>query len=316
MPWTKEDRKVRIFLSTDVVGSTAYKTRRAKSDPADWPRFYNRFFDDFHIQLMGSLDEVKQIHSAPSHDLTFWKLLGDEILYSAVIRNEHDAYVLTKAFHRAVFHYDKDIYSQDRLRVKGTAWIAGFPIRNSEIKPRSLASGSGASPETQTPLDYVGLDIDIGFRLSSTSRAGRMTVSMDLADLLAQNKDSNLRFFHVGWERFKGVFDDKPYPIFWVSEPDKLPEMFPWQEFDCPFTRSFVKEKNCGKTEDHAGDILNLIADIRTALPDLQLFKPYFQQDDMPTFHNEVWKRQSEKDQLEDDTDVLARNSPLGDETV
>ncbi len=296
-----EEQKLRIFFSVDIVGSTEYKTRRRESHEKWWV-FYQSFFEDFQTQFAGHLSQAQENYSKLTEPPSLWKLLGDEMLYTAVIKTPADAAALTKAFYRTLFEYDKTCEEQGQLRVKGTGWTAGFPIRNAEIRLKELFGKATPGP------DYIGQDIDIGFRLGHTARAGRMTVSMDLAEVLTQDRGKNFDFYHVGWENLKGVFANHPYPVIWITEDDK-PRMLPWEDFQCPFTKSFKEDRKLEKN-----DLIGLFKDIRRELRDLNLIAPYFNKDDMPEEHKEIWKAWKKEERLERKTDVLQGqgDDPLG----
>ena len=137
-------------------------------------------------------------------------------------------------------------------------------------------------------LDYIGPDLDIGFRLSKASRPGRVVLSMDLADVLTRDNTfpNPLELHHVGWEILKGVFGDKPYPIIWAKKNGEEPHILPWEDHLCPLTESFLKEEN--KKDVRALRVL--ITSVRTELPQLELFPPYFTSEEMPQSHQEYWK--------------------------
>jgi len=300
----ESDRKLRVFFSVDVVGSTAYKTKHSKiADDKYWARFFESFFAEFPSNLDARIQEAKDQNERqldiPLEPLDFWKMTGDEILYTAVVRNSAHVYILTKAFYRAVYSYDKDIFDKWGLRVKGTGWTAGFPLRNSEIKIHE-----GSEDEA---TDFIGPDIDIGFRISKASRSGRMVASMDLADLLAQHSDiDNFLFFHVGFEDLQGVFDNNPYPIFWIKEKDDNPRLLPWETFKCPLTKVYSISNN----GENPANLRRSIQEIREALPQLELFPPYFEERDMPAIHRRIWQELKESDQKDN---VLLDASALGD---
>ncbi|HEX8833810.1 MAG TPA: hypothetical protein VF719_06395 [Abditibacteriaceae bacterium] len=297
---SSNDQKLRIFFSVDVVGSTEYKTKQ-KSPATDWSKFYRNFFDDFQTQFAGKLSEERE-SSRQLPSTSIWKLLGDEILYTAVVKNSGDVVALTRAFYRSVFDYDRVNDEQSHLRVKATGWTAGFPIRNAEIHIKELSGSDFIHP------DYIGQDIDIGFRLGKTTRAGRMSVSMDLAHILAGHKDLNFKFYHVGWERLKGIFDNKPYPVIWITEDDKT-RTLPWEDFECALTREFLQK---GTIERKT--LLNLIKEVRQELSKLELIEPYYDESDMPESHRVIWEKWKLEEKLEEEFDVLnsGDDEPLG----
>lgn len=72
-------------------------------------------------------------------------------------------------------------------------------------------------------LDFLGPDIDIGFRIARYAARRRLVVSADLAYLLYKDRanedhiEGSLRI--VSYEQLKGVWGNRHYPIVWY-EPD------------------------------------------------------------------------------------------------
>ena len=69
------------------------------------------------------------------------------------------------------------------LRVKGTAWVAGFPVRNIELYIPKNMHKNKAEPECVR--DFLGPSIDLGFRLSKKASEARLILSPSLAYLIA-----------------------------------------------------------------------------------------------------------------------------------
>jgi len=286
-------RGLRLFLSVDVSGSTAYKTRRQNLENfhEHWARFYEAFFEDFPQLFQSSREKAAQEAKRALVEPQFWKCLGDELIYTARVSDGAELYALVSAFYRTAFEYDKEVSKKWGLRLKATGWTAGFPLRNSAIPSR--ATDGAQSVGGQEFVDFIGPDIDIGFRITRASRPGRMVVSMDLAELLAQNTEpDSFSFYHVGWEVFRGVFNDHPYPIIWICEKER-PAILPWEDFTCSFTKNFKEGRAIG-----AKELRELLKEIRAAHPDLKLFVPYFDEKDMPDFQRQLlikWKEEAEK---------------------
>jgi hypothetical protein len=278
--FTEKDRTLRAFFSIDIAGSTAYKNNNVDYTNYNkhWTRFYETFFNDFPSDIAGELYSNTGPEQVKAKEFKVWKLLGDEILYYYDVKNREALLQVTKSFFTAFRKYDKSIKEKYDLRAKATAWTAGFPIRNTRIKP-----SAGGNRGT---IDFIGPDVDLGFRLTGTTRAGRMAVSMDLADLLAsQAPKENFDFYHVGWAELKGVFQGNPYPVIWVSidAPDRS---VPWEDFKCEYSEAFIHKKAIS-----AKELQNLFVEIRKALPNLNLFEPYIDKDEMPEPHVELWKK-------------------------
>lgn len=272
---------MRIFLSVDISGSTAYKSKHNnfKEYEKHWARFYESFFQDFPSCFAGKVfEQFKGVRDS----LQVWKCLGDEIIYEDKIGSLDDSHKLVMAFYNAIITYDKTVREREGkpgLRVKGTCWTAGFPIRNAKLKVPIKKSEYGS--------DYIGPDMDIGFRLSKASRPERVVVSMDLADILTrQTSPDPLAFYQVGWEVLKGVFGDKPYPIIWVRKESEAPYFLPWEDHLCPLNKQYRKND---KTDIQ--DMQSQIESIRKELPELELFPPYFDPASMPQPHQDIWDK-------------------------
>lgn len=270
-----------LFLSVDISGSTRYKNSRPDSDafPPYWKALFELFYTSIearfrnHIKTKDKRDELFQRPGV-------WKLLGDEIIFECLIYSETEALRLVSAFLKAVRDLDAEIRGLYPVRLKGTAWTAGTPIRNAPFETPSTGAKGQA--------DYIGPDMDIGFRICKLSQPGRMAISMDLADILSrEDVPGNLRFYHVGWQVLEGVFDNKPYPVIWLndSDPQFIP---PWEEEGDERTKCFMSKE---KVKDKDA-LQKLVASVRASLPHLRLFPPYFSEDDMPPYHKAIVEKQ------------------------
>ena len=76
--------------------------------------------------------------------------------------------------------------------------------------------------------DYLGPDVDLGFRLAHHAGRGQFIVSLNLAEALAALPEHrNIRFHDVGQAVLKGVFHGRPYPLIMITFADCVPEF--WQ---------------------------------------------------------------------------------------
>ncbi len=140
------------------------------------------------------------------------------------------------------------------LDLKVTAWLAGFPINNAEFvvgaqrKKRPDFPGSDdhnyshyvhlerfyEDPLPHEMLDFIGPQMDLGFRLASLSSPRKMVLSLDLTWMLINtfsksgNKwpsmvDLSGRIRFEGSVALKGVLSGAPYPVFWFDvKPDHM----------------------------------------------------------------------------------------------
>lgn len=317
--------KLRLFLSMDIAGSTAMKgeinyqaladrvkyTKRvldavqlpdhfdrlvdaglpASKEEFDWATILSYTFNDFHTAFSSGLQG-----KVDAHELYPWKALGDELVYSFNIRTRETLSKILCHFLSTLRSFDHKLGCGGKIRMKGTAWVAGFPIRNREIDlpmpSVSFAGGDGKPVEFPYPkLDFLGPDMDVGFRLGKCSFPGMCVASLELVDVLGVHVSSmQIRATHVGWERLKGVWGDRPYPIFWLDLPkghkdEKAPRFAgPWEEAESALYRAWLDEEKKVEVKELQG----LVGKIRTHLPrQFGVVTPYIVGDNEDVVHPE-----------------------------
>jgi hypothetical protein len=321
--------ELRLFLSVDIVGSTVlkglynhnvllskYESRESFLSDAqpiinselqeadkrelllchlsdgckDWQQIMQDIFDDFHTKFLKSLkDELRDTLSELTKydDISIWKTLGDEIIYSIVIESREDLQIILSAFLYTIEICSSSEAKEKITGVKGTAWVAGFPVRNRVITLPNMAK------------DYLGPEMDIGFRLKACTWRGYVVACMNTVELLLQSQKSDSIIVKlVGWETLRGVWKGKPYPIFWIrheSQHNKVKSL-------CGET---TESKYLKLWEDHADksgcskskhkkiqrEQLEQITAIRSALPqDLGEVAPYIYKQDKqrPPEHEKI----------------------------
>jgi len=204
--------KLRLFLSVDVVGSTAFKHQSQYTDSQGWLDFFVSFYTSFpDILAELTADYVKEKNLNSFEVPTFWKALGDELVFAVVLKRRVDAghylCVFRQALRRVVRHYTMGSQPLP-INFKGAAWLAGFPVGNAAIP---ILDG-----EQKSDYDYVGPLIDVGFRLGKYASPRKLVVSVDLAALLLK-EGSNLSLCFTEKQSLKGVLKDREYPIIWVD---------------------------------------------------------------------------------------------------
>ena len=76
--------------------------------------------------------------------------------------------------------------------------------------------------------DYLGPDVDLGFRLAHQAGPGQFIVSLNLAEALAALPEHrDIRIHNVDQAVLKGVFHGRPYPLIMTTYADCVPEF--WQ---------------------------------------------------------------------------------------
>jgi len=111
------------------------------------------------------------------------------------------------------------------LNFKGTAWLAGFPIRNAAL-PLVIAEENTFSSDI-VGYDFTGPEIDAGFRLAKNATPRRLAISAELAFLMLSQEDRSLNFHYEGRVVLKDVDDE--YPLIWIDAYPANPRSDEWK---------------------------------------------------------------------------------------
>ena len=219
------DAKTVIFMSVDIVDSTTFKEKgHSLDDDPHWLEAFEAFFKEVPLVLMGQIATAFAM-TEDLPDISVWKVIGDEIVFRSQARSAKEALLITEAFYRTVVTYDARFVERWPLRIRGCCWAARFPRRNIEIMIPEMA-GVGY-------VDYLGPDVDLGFRLISQADRGQVILSLNLAEALASLPERrDIQFHYVDRKVLKGVFVGRPYPLILVTLPDCMPELWQWEEDD------------------------------------------------------------------------------------
>lgn len=234
------DPELLLFLSVDVVGSTAYKQSRIGTSGETWlgpfvafATSFRKFFD--HALIMGNKKaEEEKVELGKPEAPRLWKSLGDELIFTVPLRSSVEAPYFVWSFKEAVGWYKKDMERRfPELSVKATGWVAGFPLINRKIRIG------------EADTDYIGPQIDIGFRIAKYSTSRRFTVSVGLAYMLTIIHRSvfPLNIYYEGQKEVKGVLESGQYPMFWIDVPAEKPDLeepLLGGARDCPDTKHVV----------------------------------------------------------------------------
>lgn len=243
MPQCPEYR-IRLFLSVDLVGSTAYKAgdggdmdEAVQSPFPIWVDRIGHFYREFPKQLSREFERRAEVDHPASRDHipNVWKTIGDEIIFCVRLQSTEHLALCVDAFLRTLQQYGDDLERSDvPLDVKGAAWVAAFPAPNITVPvsdiysaPAETALGLQTDEELEAlaekepyRYDFLGKDIDTGFRIAKHSGADRLALSVELAYLLAAicaNGKQKLHFSYSGRDTMKGVIGGRPYPVVWID---------------------------------------------------------------------------------------------------
>ena len=226
-----------LFISIDLVSFTRIKSE--KEYPA-WKnilvRFYNYIRNEFNNEIYGPC--------------RVWKLSGDEVILKWRIIDIKliPGLLLEILEHCNDSGFKELIYRKMNidLQMKVTAWLVeahphdGFvdSDENKNIKNISFNTLSYMNNEYQ---DFVGEQMDVGFRLTKCALPTIIVLSVEIVYVIskicemkeltgtildkAKNIIDNIKT--VGFRKLKGVGNGAPYPIIWYSSNwDKTQELF------------------------------------------------------------------------------------------
>ena len=169
--------KYRLFLSVDLENSTRFKQEsfNVSNEYPEWAEFFQSFYFEFNEHLCKQLSSAKKIPK-PS----VWKCLGDEIIYVVEIKDSTNVKIYVECFSNAIVKYNEvasTIGKPKNCKCQGTIWGAGFPVRNREVEIPTTLKKSNDNPS----YDFIGFDMDLGFRISKFSGPERLIISMPIA---------------------------------------------------------------------------------------------------------------------------------------
>lgn len=233
---TAPEYRIRLFLSVDLVGSTAYKSKAGNTN-LKWIKAFQKFYGEFPSQLSKSYAqlcvETPEIGQREKEDSPkVWKTIGDEILFVNRVTSITQLSVYVRAFSKTLIEFGKEVQAGFDLNTKGNAWIAAFPTPNRSIRLSMNGSDpligehdvlteevEAAVDAQPSDYDFLGKGIDGGFRISRNSTVDTFTVSPALAFLLckaSRNVDTTKfdgRFIFHEPQEFKGVVNGNKYPV-------------------------------------------------------------------------------------------------------
>jgi hypothetical protein len=235
--------RVRLFLSVDLTGSTAFKHK--SKDTLVWIKAFQNFYGQFPQILDKKFGEVCDsrgninFSEKEAGRPKLWKTIGDEILFCCRLTSLCHLGACIDAFVEALKEFG-EVAREFDLNTKGNAWVASFPTPNCSIMP--IQNGVGLSTDAlngksdlptedneqevdadPSKFDFLGKGIDAGFRISKNSAIDTLTISPGLAILLAKAAETHLvtdfkksiRFSEM--QVFKGVADSNPYPVLTID---------------------------------------------------------------------------------------------------
>lgn len=228
---------VYLFFSFDLVNSTQFKSEYSN----EWKSIFRKFYELVQDSLAKKFPTIK-----------LWKYIGDEVLlYLKIedITNVYDAPIhslrVIESVTSALYNFVEE--SKRQLFIKGTLWIAKAEVlgssgsANSESKDMSSNMHKNIILKTtesnlyelnrNEEIDFLGPDIDLGFRLTKYTQKAKLLISAELAYIL-YSKRGEINKYNRGknnynpeyscriitFESLKGIWRNRRYPVIWFSE--------------------------------------------------------------------------------------------------
>lgn len=225
-----------IFYSFDLVNSTSFKAKFSD----DWPPVV----EDFYLMIK---EKLTLLHEG----IKVWKHIGDEVLFYKRVTDLRELYNAPKYALDVIKALNQELnrkfpITKKNLDCKSTIWLAqvedktkeeniGGPSKNIVFLVDGVR-GEGAK-------DFLGPDIDRGFRLSRYAHKQKIVVSPELVYILSLRRDLEAKaeseqkynvdeaFRIVNYQKLKGIWNDRLYPIvYFYDKWNKIDETFDYDD--------------------------------------------------------------------------------------
>lgn len=233
--FTCANYRVRLFLSVDLSGSTAFKNseageQRERASPK-WVTTFETFYRDFPAKFRTNYASTKNPQSGNDGCPSLWKAVGDELIFCGRVNNRKSIITALMSFINTLHDYRKLLSDEEiPLNLKGAGWLAAFPEPNRAVQLRNTTSGSSfltasealeaQADEQPFEYDFLGKAIDTGFRIAGIAKPERFVLSVQLARLLVSGGpgtgfDHPIRFANP--TPLKGVNGGESYPVLYID---------------------------------------------------------------------------------------------------
>ena len=193
-----KESEIYLFANYDICNFTKYKR-----DNKDWTLLLKKFIG------------VGVNEPSAEWSMQFWKFNGDSITYRKKIQSIDE---ICKSIKGALSHLEslQQLLNQDskttkRVYIRGALWISGF-CKGSSISHN--ATNNIKFDKSQFGQEYVGENIDEGFRLCACAKSGNLAIDpkivyiLNLYSILLNGTELNVP---IGWreEVFKSFLSEK-----------------------------------------------------------------------------------------------------------
>ncbi|WP_100404253.1 NUDIX hydrolase [Bacillus solitudinis] len=224
---------VYLFLSFDLVNSTSFKSRHS----SEWQKVFTLFYQMIEAKF-----------NKYYKGITLWKYIGDEVLLYLKVTDIEQLYDCAPITSKIVDEVTAILYEEVEIAkkvlfIKATLWIANVNyldsqdievISKKQETPKNIVFFTGAGPGPvwlkEQNIDFLGPDIDLGFRLGHHTEKSKILISAELAYILNRRKGEienyqretkyvvNDCYKIVSLEQLKGIWGERRYPIIWYGE--------------------------------------------------------------------------------------------------
>ena len=250
---------VYLFFSLDLSNSTQFKAEH----PTLWSFVISSFYKSVNSKLVTYRTALQQ-----------WKLIGDEVLlYKEIVNGENiyeDIKFVYNALQDIINSMISDTFSAvensfpkncdhscgqtdnvqyailSTLGIKATTWIAQCCEPSAQRSARNIIYESNSSTTESTlntPRDFLGPDIDEGFRLCKYAVKNQMIVSPLLAHVIHKLSksdpdkkmiiESNFRI--TAFAELKGIWQSRAVPIImYCPDFENLFDRIEYDQIDLP----------------------------------------------------------------------------------
>lgn len=267
-------RSVELFFSFDIVNSSLYKD----TNYLGWQSVLTTLLTDIQKNV------TKEIPTAQ-----LWRVLGDEIIFFVTIRNVEEIYSTVDAIYSILvvthvklknekffenidedFSYKEIVWMKKSniLAVQSAVWLAIILNEDSSLfLPYDNIFKKYRISDSQQINEFLGQDIDTGFRIKKETQDRRLVVSVEVAKILSDKTEYLSRLNIITYKSLKGVWQNRLYPIIWYHDPKVSSVSFEDSFYYDETTYSQLSKEYFLNREKNEGDITSyMFLDVHKAL--------------------------------------------------
>lgn len=167
---------VLLFISVDIANSA-----RIKYSNNNWP-------EDLRNIIQYLIEDAGRL-SSDDIIISVWRILGDEVIFVVPISSVQQIVLILEHFR--IMAKDKRIISELlkkrlNLALQIVIWITSIKPDNDRFTYTQIAEYTPTS-ENSIVTDYIGIDMDLGFRLREHKSSDYILISPEIAFLLNQH---------------------------------------------------------------------------------------------------------------------------------